>query len=54
MIYNDRQLKTSKSQIDNLFKALEQLPTDSDDWLIKAQRDALQSQLSDIKSEDRS
>lgn len=51
MIYNDRQLKTSKSQIDNLFKALEQLPTDSDDWLIKAQRDALQSQLSDIKSE---
>ena len=52
MIYNELQYKVSVSQIDKLRSSLA-LAIDGGlpDWLVKAQREALQSQISDLEAE---
>lgn len=52
MIFNERQYKITGKQVSDLRFALDSNDTsDIPEWLAKAQRDALESQISDLKSQ---
>ena len=53
MIYSDRQYQVTRAELAKLESALAAVPAakGADDWVLKAQSDALQSQIADLQAE---